>query len=142
MDDAIVNSLMGETVVHANTMATVTRNCLIMRDDMRRAQAVIGIQSIQGMRKINFTNPALLVIAAGLFTIAAAAYSSHEGYEVSVSLALIGLFFLLGYFLTRRATVLFLLENQSIESRRGTYRDATSIIRAVERMYGSNGEKT
>ncbi len=139
MDDAIVNALMGETVVHANTMATVTRNCLVVRDDVRGSQAVIGIQSIRGMRKVNFTNPALLVIAAGLFTIAAAAYSSHEGYEVSVGLGLIGLVFILSYFLTRRATVLFLLETQSIESRRGSYRDATSIIRAVERMYGKSG---
>ena len=134
MDDAIVNALMGETVVHANPMATVTRNCLVMRDDMRRTRAIIAIQSIKQIRKVNFTNPALLVISVGLFTIAAAAYSSHEGYEVSGTLAVIGLLFFLSYFSTRRAAVLFLLENQSIESRRGSYRDATSVIRAVKRV--------
>jgi hypothetical protein len=134
MDDALVNALMGETVVHSNPIATVTRNCLVVRYDARRAQAIISLQSIKGMRKVNFTNPALLVIAAGLFTIAAAAYSSHEGYEVSGALSAVGLLFLLSYFLTRRATVLFLLENQNIESKSGSYREATSIIRAVERL--------
>jgi hypothetical protein len=121
-------------VVHANTIATVTRNCLVVRYDARRAQAIISLKSIKGMRKVNFTNPALLVIAAGLLLIAAAAYASHEGYEVSSALAAVALLFLLAYFLTRRATVLFLLENQNIESKRGSYREATSIIRAVERL--------
>jgi len=138
MNDAIVNALMGETVVHANPIATVTRNCLIVRYDTRNAQAIIALQSIKGMRKVNFTSPALLVIAAGLFTIAAAAYASHEGYEVSGVLTAIALLFLLAYFLTRRATVLFLLENQNIESKRGSYREATSIIRAVQRLNAEN----
>jgi hypothetical protein len=141
MDDAIVNSLMGETVVHSNPIATITRNCLVVRYDARRAQAIIGLQSIHGMRKINFTNPALLVISAGLLLIAAAAYSSHEGYEVSCAMACISLLFIVGYFLTRRATVLFLLENQSIESKRGSYREATSIIRAVNRLRAENLER-
>jgi hypothetical protein len=141
MNDAIVSALAGETVVHANPIATVTRNCLVVRYDVRQAQAIIGLESIRGMRKVNFTNPALLVIAAGLFLIAAAAYSSHEAHEVSASLSAVGLLFLLAYFLTRRATVLFLLENQNIESKRGSYREATSIIRAVERVRAGNLER-
>jgi len=134
MDDAILNILAGETVVHANPLAIVTRKYLVVRDEVRGAQEIIGFQSIRAMRKVNSTNPALLAISAGLFTIAAAAYSSHEAYEVSGAVGLIGLFFVLGYFSTRRATVLLLLEDQRIESRKGSYREAISIIRAVERM--------
>jgi len=134
MEDVISNILMGETIVHKNPLATVTRNCLIIRDQIRGAQAIISFQSIRRIERINTTNIALLAIASGFFTIAAAAYSSHERYEVSAGIGLLGLLFVFGYFSTRRAAILFLLDDQSIETGRGSYREATSIIRAVERM--------
>jgi hypothetical protein len=134
MDDVISNILMGETVVHKNPLATVTRNCLIVRDQIRGAQAIISFQSIRKIEKVNTTNISLLAIASGFLTIAAAAYSSHERYEVAAGIGLIGLLFVFGYFSTRRAAILFLLDDQSIKTARGSYREATSIIRAVERM--------
>ncbi len=134
MNEAILNALMGETVVHENPLAVVTRNCLVMRDDTRRAHTVIGLNSIKAIRKVKTTNPALLVISAGLFTIAAGAYASHEGVEVSATMGLIGLSFVGSYIGTRRAAVMLTMEDQSIETRRGTYREAASVIRAVEQM--------
>ncbi len=134
MPDTILDVLTGETVVHANPLATVTRNCLVVRDDVRRSHSVIGITRIRDVRQVNTTNPALLAISGGLLTIAAAAYTSHQGYEVSVPIGLLGISFILGYIGTRRAAVLFLLEDQSIESKRGSYREATSIIRAVKQV--------
>jgi hypothetical protein len=128
-----LNALTGETVVHANPLGTVTSNCLVLRDETRRAQAIIGIESIKEMRRVNTTNPSFLVISAGLFTIAAGAYASHEPLQVSGIMGLIGIFFVLGYLATRRAAVLFLLEDQCIESMKGSYSDAISIMRAVRR---------
>ena len=129
---------MGETVVHANPLATVTRNCLIVRDEMRRTQSVINIGSIRQIQRVNTTNDPLLVIAAGLFTIAAACYSSHQGTQVSAGIALIGAFFIFAYFSTRRAAIQCVMDDQTIESRRGSYREATSILRAVKRVTESN----
>ncbi len=132
MQDPLLDVLSGETLVHANALATVTRNCLVVRNEHK--QAVIGIQAVREMRKQKFTNSNLLVIAAGIFTIAAAAYASHSGYEVSIALAIIGCAFVAAYFSTRRASIVFLLDDQAIESGKGTYREATSTMRAVNRI--------
>jgi len=134
MNDAIVNALAGETVVHANALAAVTSNCVVVRDGLMGAQVVVGIETITAVRKVTTTNPGLLVISCGLFTIAAASYVSKQGLEISVPIAIVGSLFVMGYVGTRRAAVLFLLENESIESAKGSFREATSVIRAVQRM--------
>lgn len=140
MSDAIINALAGETVIHTNPLATITRNVLVVRDGLRGGRAVIAIDSIAGMRKVTTTNPGLLVISSGLFTIAAASYASKQGIEVTVALAFVGSLFVMGYLGTRRAAVLFLLGNDRLESVKGTFREATAIIRAVNKARGSNLE--
>ncbi len=134
MNDAIADALAGEIVLHSNALAVVTRNCVVVREGMRGARIVMSVESITGVRKVTTTNPGLLVISCGLCTIAAAAYASKQPWEVSVTIALIGSLFIMGYIGTRRAAVLFVLENENIESLKGTFREATSTIRAVERV--------
>jgi hypothetical protein len=136
MGDPIVHALAGETVVHANTLGAVTRNCLVVRDSLRGAQTVIAIERVLGMKKVTTTNPGLLVISCGLFTIAAASYVSKQGVEISAVIGAVGSLFVMGYVGTRRASVLFLLGNESIESVKGSFREATSMIRAVCRVRG------
>ena len=134
MSDAFVDSLMGETVVHTNALAAVTRNFVVVRYGSGEVRTVIGNEAIRSIRKVTTTRPGLLVISCGLFTIAAASYVSKQGMDVSLAIALIGSLFVMGYVGTRRAAVLFLLENESIESVKGSFRDATSVIRAVNRV--------
>lgn len=136
MNDAIVNVLAGETIVHTNALATVTRNVLVVREGRRGAQAVIGIESISGMRKVRTTRPELLVIACGLVTVAAASFVSNQGLDVALPIALVACLFVIGYLGTRRAAVLFLTNDESIETVRGSFREATSVIRAVNRTRG------
>ena len=136
MGDTIVNALAGETVIHTNPLGAVTRNCLVVRDRQRGAQMVIAIDRVTGMKKVTTTNPGLLVISCGLFTIAAASYVSKQGVEISAVIAAVGALFVMGYVGSRRASVLFLMESESIESVRGSFREATSMIRAVCRVRG------
>jgi hypothetical protein len=134
MADALLETLTGETVIHANPLATVTRNCLLIRDESRKTQVVIGIQNIRALRKVDTTHVGLLAIAGGLFTIAAAAQASHTGSEASAGIALLGIIFVLAYFSSRQAAILCLVADGSIETRRGTFQQATAILRAVKRM--------
>jgi hypothetical protein len=134
MTEDLVNALSGETVVHSNALATVTRNCVVIRDGFRGAQAIISIDTITGLRKVTTTRPGLIVVSCGLFVMTAASYVSKQGWEVVGPIAVIACLFILGYIGTRRAAVLFLMEREKIESIQGSYREATSVIRAVERM--------
>lgn len=140
MSDPLVNWLAGETVIHANALATVTRNVLVVRDGMRMAQTVIAIEKVTGLRKVTTTNPGFLVISCGLFTIAAASYFSKQGGNVTLPIAMVGAMFVMGYIGTRRAAVLFLMGDERIESIQGSFREATSVIRAVNRTRGSSVE--
>lgn len=137
MGDTIVNALAGETVVHANALGAVTRNCLVVREGARGAQMVFAIDRVTAMKKVTTTNPGLLVISSGLFTIAAASYVSKQGVEISAVIAAVGALFVMGYVGSRRASVLFLLGNESIESVKGSFREATSMIRAVRHVRGT-----
>jgi hypothetical protein len=134
-DDVILNALAGETLVHQNALASVTTNCVVVREALRGARVVISIDSLVGLRKLTTTHPGLLVISCGLFTIAAASYASKQGLHIAVPIGFIGMLFVMGYLGTRRAAVLFLMENESIETLRGSLREAASVIRAVERVH-------
>jgi hypothetical protein len=133
-EDPIVAALAGETVTYANPLATVTRNCIVVRDAVRGAHTILLIDSLTGLRKLATTLPALLVVAGGIFTIAAAAFVSKQGMETVVPMALVGLLFVMGYLGTRRAAVLFLTQSESVQSIKGSYREAAALVRAVEAM--------
>ena len=127
-------------MVHRNPLATITRNVLVVRDGLRGTRSIIAIKRITGLRKVTTTNPGLLVVSCGLFTIAAASYASRQPIEVTIPIAFIGSLFVMGYIGTRRAAVLFLMGDERIESIRGSFREATSVIRSVNRARGSNLE--
>jgi hypothetical protein len=140
LNDPIANALAGEIVVHANALSTVTRKFLVIRDSVSGSQVMVSTGSITEVRKVTTTNPGFLVISSGLFTIAAASYASHQGMDVSIPIALLGALFVMGYVGTRRAAVLFVMGNDRIKTVRGSFREATSVIRAVHRVRESDLE--
>jgi hypothetical protein len=135
MDDVVFNALAGETLVYKNALATVTSNLVLVRDRLRGALIVVRLEHLIEVRRLTSTNPGLLVISCGILTIAAGSLASKEGLQVVVLIAVIAMLFVVGYFGTRRAAVLFLLDNESIESSEGSFREAASVIRVVERMH-------
>jgi hypothetical protein len=142
MSDTILDALAGEKLLHSNALATVTLNYLVVREGVPGVQTVIAIERVTGIRKLTTTNPGLLVISGGLFTISAASYASKQGLQISLPIALLAALFVLGYLGTRRAAVLFLTENERIESAKGSFREATAVIRAVCRVRGTDLEVT
>jgi hypothetical protein len=135
MDDVVFNALAGETLVYKNALATVTSNLVLVRDRLRGALIVVRLEHLIEVRRLTSTNPGLLVISCGIFMIAAGSFASKEGLQVVVPIAIIAMLFVVGYFGTRRAAVLFLLDDESIQTFEGSFREAASVIRAVERMH-------
>jgi hypothetical protein len=82
---------------------------------------------------VRMTYPGLLVISAALFLVAAAAYFSKQGGNATVPMAVLGLAFLILYFGSRRAAVIFVVEGELLETIPGTLREAGALIKAVEK---------
>jgi hypothetical protein len=133
-DDPVLSSLVGETVTHANALATVTRNCVIIRDTLRGTLIIVAIHRLTGLRKSYATVPVLLVVSIALFVIAAAAWASKQGRETVGPIAALGLLFLLIFLSSSRAAVVFLMDKEIVESVKGSYNEATAVIRAVEHV--------
>jgi hypothetical protein len=131
MHDPIVAALSGEDVVHSNSLATVTTSCVVIRTANARSRVIISATCISSVRRIIYAYPAFVPIAAGCFIVAAAAHSSKEGTAADLPLAILALLFLLTFFTTRRASVLFQLETDQIESAQGSVAEASAIIQAV-----------
>jgi hypothetical protein len=83
------------------------------------------------MKRIRTTCPALMVIASGLLLIAAAANCSRQGNGAAVPFGLLGAIFVVGYFLSRRASVAFLTGNSRTETCRGSFSEAAAVIEQV-----------
>jgi hypothetical protein len=135
MDDAILSAMPGQKIAFQNVLASITTDFVVVHENFPAATVVISIDSIVELRRFSTTNPGLLVISIGLLTIASAAYVAKQGLPMVIPVALIAMLFVMGYFGGRRASVLFLLENDRFETLKGSFREATSLIRVVERMH-------
>ncbi len=133
-EDSVLSALVGETVTHSSALATVTRNCVIIRDSLRGALIIVAIHRLTGLKKSYATVPVLLVVSIALFVIAAAAWASKQGNETVGPIVALGFLFLLIFLSSSRAAVVFLMEKEIVESVKGSYNEATAVIRAVEHV--------
>jgi len=133
MANALLDALPDEPVLQSNSLATVTPSLVIIRTARGTAQSVISLARVHDVRKLKTTYPGLLVIAAALFLIAAAAYASKQGSGAQIPAAILGSLFLAFYFSSRKAAVVFLFESETVETAPGTLREASALIRAVEK---------
>jgi hypothetical protein len=133
MSNAILDALPDEPVLQTNSLATVTPTVVVLRTAHGPSHIVVSVSSVHGMRRVKTTYPGLLVISAALFLIAAAAYASKQGANTAIAMAVFGLAFLIFYFGSRRASVLFALDDEKIETVQGSLREAAAVIRAVRK---------
>jgi|SRR5947209_552540 len=133
MANAILDALPDEPVLQSNSLATVTSSYVIVRMAQGSAHNVISVAGIDDVKRVKTTYPGLLVISAALFLIAAAAYSSKQGGNAAIPMAIFGLAFLIFYFGSRRATVLFSVYGENIETVQGSFREASALIKAVRK---------
>jgi hypothetical protein len=124
--------LAGERILHQNSLATVTTNFIVVRRPEKRAEAIIALSRISRIRRIETTHPGLLVIAAGIYLLAAACAYSKQGGQAGLPLGVVGTLFVIGYFLTRRAAVAFVVDREATETMHATLREAADLVRAME----------
>lgn len=131
MHDPLIAALSGEDIIHANSLATVTTSCVVIRAANSRSRVILSLTHIASLRRVMHGYPAFLPIAAGCFIMAAAAHVSKEGAPTELTLAALALLFLLAFFATRRGSVLFELETEQIESAQGSLAEAAATVEAV-----------
>ncbi len=116
---------------HSTSLATVGNHWILIRDSDRQSHIIIALPQLCGMKRIRTTYPALMVIASGLVVIAAAAGYSKEGNGAAIPISILGAIFVLGYFLSRRASVAFLTGSSCTETSSGSFSEASALIEQV-----------
>jgi len=127
----MIEALSDEHVVRSNSVAIVTRNWIILPDADSHSQTILAISRVEDLKIIRTTYPGLIVIAAALFLLAAAAFSSKEGNGAGLPIALVGFFFLVGYIGSRRACVAFTVGKETAYSINGSPSEASAVVKAV-----------
>lgn len=129
--DKILAALSGEQILQSNPLATVATRWVVIRDANGSSQSVLALSGISDMRSVRVSYPGLLVIACGIALIAAAAHYSKDGGAADKPLLVVAVLFVLFYFGTRRASVVFISGVEKTPTIFGSLRQAAVLIRAV-----------
>ncbi len=129
--DPVKTALAAEEILHENSLATVTKNYIVVRRRDLRAQAIIRLPQITKLKRIVTTNPGYLVIAAAIYLLAAAAALSKQGDKAGLPFAALATIFVAVYFVTRRAAVVFVADGQITETSLGTFSEAAAVVNAI-----------
>lgn len=121
---------------HSSPLASIAENCIVVRDSECRSH-IIPLSHLSGMRRIKITCPALMVIATAFLVIAAAANCSRQGAGAALPMALLGAIFVIGYFLSRRASVAFITDSYRTETCTGSLSEAAAVIGQVHAAQNS-----
>lgn len=139
MPNTILAALSSEEILQSSLSAVVTADYVIVTSTDRQSHTVISLERLSEIRTIKTTYPGLLVIASGALLVAAAAYCSKEGDGAALPSALIGLAFVIGYFLSQRASIAFVVDGEWTETVSGGLREAGALVRAVETARAKRG---
>lgn len=124
-------ALAREEILHSNSLATVTNNFIVVPRPERKAQTIIGLERISKIKHIETSHPGFLVIATGAYTLAAAAACSKQGNQAGIPMAGVGTLFVIAYFMTKRATVAFIVDREATETRAGRLKESSQLVRAM-----------
>jgi hypothetical protein len=136
MPDTIMAALSGEQISLSNSLATVATTCVLIRDPDGRSKTIISLHLIGGTKTIRTSVPGFLVIAAGLFLVAAAAHFSKDGGSADVPVALLGVGFVIAYLASRRASITLFVGRDKIQTASGGLREAAALVRAIKSAKG------
>lgn len=131
MSNPLLDALLNEPVLQANSLGTVTPNWVAVRTAKASEKTLIALNAVLAVRRAKTTYPGLLVISAGLFLIAAAAFASKQGEGAQIPMAVLGVIFLIFYFSSQRAALVLSLEHETLETASGSPREASAILKAI-----------
>jgi hypothetical protein len=132
MAKSVLDSLTGEEILEANPLGVVTNHWVVVRS-AGQSEIVISLSRVSTVKTIKTSIPGLLVVASAALLIAAAAASSKQGAGAAVPVALLGLLFVAGYLLSRRAAVSFTVGAETFRTPDGGLREAAVFLAAVEK---------
>jgi hypothetical protein len=132
MANTALDALAGEEILESNSLGAVMRHCVVLKGLGSQTESVISLAVISSVKSIRTTYPGLLVIAASAFLIAAAAASSKQGGGAAGPIAILGLLFVVAYWLSRRASVVITVGAERTETAPGSPREARAFIAAVQ----------
>jgi hypothetical protein len=132
MANTALDALAGEEILESNSLGTVMNQCVLLRTSDSRSEAVISLDVISSVKKIKTTYPGLLVIACSAFLIAAAAATSNKGGGAAGPIALLGLLFVVAYWLARKASVALVVGPDVTETVQGSVAEASDFVKAVQ----------
>ncbi len=132
MANPTLAELVATRILQSNPLATVTQDCIVIRDAAQRSHTIIAVAHVSGMKRISVTYPSLLVIASALSLIGAAALCSKEGGGAGLPISLLAGAFAFGYLLSRKAAVAFITGTASTETPSGSFSQVAALISAVQ----------
>jgi hypothetical protein len=132
----MLTDLLIAQATHSSSLATIADNWIVIRDSGSRFH-IIPLSNLSGLRRIKTTCPALMVIASAFLLIAAAANYSKQGEGAAFPIALLGAIFVIGYFLSRRASVAFITDSYRAETCSGSLSEAAAVIGQVQAAQNS-----
>jgi hypothetical protein len=133
MSNTALDALAGEQILASNSLGTVTNQWVVVRGAGSRSETVISLSHISTVKTIKTSYPGLLVVAGAALLVAAAAASSKQGAGAPLPIALFGFLFVLGYVLSRRASVAFVTGGERIQTAQGGLREAAEFVSALEK---------
>ena len=133
MTGTVAGAIGDEPVLEANSLAEVTLNFVVIRNFERQSHTIIPLAGLSGVEVVKKPYPGLLVIACGLFVLSAGASCSRQGDGAAIPMGLLGVFLVILYFASRRASVTFLLRSGVSETVTGSINEANHLLTLVER---------
>jgi hypothetical protein len=140
MANTLLAALSGEQIVHSTTLATVTDNCLVIRNPDGTSHTIVALSRVTRIRTIRRTYPGFLVVASGLLLIGSGAFCSKQGAGAGPVIVSIGVVFVIAYIATRRAAVGFVSGSEVTETMFGSLREAATLVRAVQMTQAQRNE--
>ena len=131
MQNVVLSGLNSEKIVQSKLSTIVTEDCVVVPSFSGQPHTALSLLSISALKVVKTYHPSLLVIAAGLFLLAAAANYSKEGAGTAVPLGLLGLVFLIAFFASQRARVVFISGLESTQSYNGSFTEVADLVIAV-----------
>lgn len=142
MANTALDALAGEEILESNSLGTVMNHCVLLRANNTQSEAVISLDVVSSVKKIKTTYPGLLVIACSAFLIAAAAVTSKQGGGAAAPVALMGLLFVIAYWLSRKASVALVVGPDVTETIQGSVSEASAFVAAVRSAMEKNRRRT
>lgn len=130
--NTLIDALSDDEIVYANPLATVTRNWIVIPQSSGHSHTLLALARVTEVRAVKISYPGLLVVASGLFVLAAAALSSKQGGGAGIPIALVGAVSAIAYKLTHRAWVAFIIGSSVAETGPGSHEQADELAAEVQ----------